>query len=108
MTSELPRVILRSTSVTGNLVFPSITTSFGVIENPLPKEVIPTDCNVANGSIRIDCGKSNLGFKVLSEGRLNPISSIETDFKLPIVELCASKIAPSPETLLSVEIPGKA
>ena len=66
------------------------------MEYPLPKDVIPIDLNVANGSIFTVCGKRTFGLKVVSLGKLNPIFSNLADFNFPIVELEASKIAPDP------------
>ena len=95
-TLGLPRVIFKSTSSTILLVLPSITTNLGSIEYPLPKEVIPTESNVARVSTLIVCGRRIFGFNVWSDGRSNPMLFNLNDFSPPTFDPDASKIAPVP------------
>ena len=106
-TFDSPGVTLKSTSGTTLPVFPSRTTNFGDTKNPLPNDVIPIDSKDARESILITWGKRTLGFRVLSDGYLNPISLIDMDFIDPISELKVSKIAPLPAEDITVVIPGK-
>ena len=105
-TFDFPTVTLRSTLGTILLVLPSRTISFGGIENPRPKEVMPIESNDARELIFITCGKITVGVKVLSDGYLNPISLSEIDFTDPISEPTASSIAPLPAPDVTVVIPG--
>ena len=104
---DSPGVTFKSTLGTTLLVFPSRTTNFGDTKNPLPNDVIPIDSKDARESILITWGKRTLGLRVLSEGYLNPISFIDIVFIDPIPDPKVSKIAPLPEAVLTVVIPGK-
>ena len=59
---------LKSTSVIGFLVTPSITIKLGFWLYPLPKDVIPIDLKPLKGVILNTCGYKTSGFKVLSLG----------------------------------------
>ena len=52
-------------------------------------------------------GKETLGFNVVSDGKLYPISLIFTFLILPIEVLCASRTAPLPTAVVTVVIPGR-
>ena len=59
---------LKSISVTGFLVTPSMTTKLGLWLYPFPKDVIPIDLKPLNGVILKTCGNRASGFKVESVG----------------------------------------
>ena len=62
--------------------------------------------NDAKESILIIWGRRILGFNVGSDGRLNPILSNAMFLREPMLELFASKIAPLPARVVTVDIPG--
>ena len=64
------------------------------------------ESNDARESILMIWGRIILGFNVGSDGRLKPILSNEIFFKEPTLELFASKIAPLPARVVTVDIPG--
>ena len=106
-TSDTPGVTLKSTSGTTFPVTPSITTNLGATMNPLPKDTIPIESNEARDSIFITCGKRTVGSKVLSDGYLNPISLIDTDFTDPMPTPKVSNSAPFPDAVVTVVTPGR-
>ena len=75
---------------------------------PLPTELIPIDLIDAKFSIVIIWGNPTLGLKVVSDGKLYPISLRWTLLILPIESALTSIRAPFPVSETIVVIPGTA